>query len=431
MWLVFTSWQKQMIDRSQFVAELMDKKVDDGAYVDGMLIGLDVLPDQKSLSFRTRMMPLETSALVALDRAWRKWSSHWAERTSCGTIGVNAVAFSPDGKRVLTGASHKTARLWDAATGAAVATLEGHIGPITAVAFSPDGKLVLTQHWMDAGAWERRNQRCVSDAPDAPVMKCRRLLSDAVAFSPDGKRVLTGSFDRTARLWDAATGAAVATFEGHRGPINAIALSPDGKRALTGSTDKTARLWDVATGTSVATLEGHTGPVTAVAFSPDDKRVLTGSWDNTARLWDAATGTSVATLGGNTEGMTTVTFSPDSKLVLTGAFDETARLWDAATGTAIATGTHGPVTAAAFSPDGKRILTASSDKTARLWDAATGGAAATLEGGTDADNTAAFSPDGRRVLIGSDDKTARLWHVFSSAQDVVDEVKSSLPRCVI
>ena len=53
----------------------MDKKVDDGAYVDGMLIGLDVLPDQKSLNFRTRMMPLETSALVALDRAWRKWSS--------------------------------------------------------------------------------------------------------------------------------------------------------------------------------------------------------------------------------------------------------------------------------------------------------------------------------------------------------------------
>jgi WD40 repeat protein len=145
------------------------------------------------------MMPLETSALVAVDRAWRKWSSHWVERTNlAGHTGrVSAVAFSPDGKRVVTGSWDNKARLWDAATGAAVATLHGHIAPVT-----------------------------------------------AVAFSPDGKRVVTGSSDNTARLWDAGTGAAAATLAGHTGPVNAVVFSPDGQRVLTGAADKTARLWD-------------------------------------------------------------------------------------------------------------------------------------------------------------------------------------------
>jgi WD40 repeat protein len=93
-------------------------------------------------------------------------------------------------------------------------------------------------------------------------------------------------------------------------------------------------------------------------------------------------------------------------------------------------GHTGPVGAVAFSPDGKRVLTGSWDSTARLWDAATGAAVATLEGHTDAVNPVAFSPDGKRVLTGSEDNTARLWPVFSSAQDVVDEVKASAPRCL-
>jgi hypothetical protein len=203
LWAVFTSWQAQMADRSQFAAEVVDQKVADASYVDGMLIGLDALPDEKSASFRARMMPLEESALVALDGAWRRWSSNWGERTNLAghTDSVRAVAFSPDGKRVLTGSLDNTAKLWDAAIGAAVATLEGHTGPVT-----------------------------------------------AVAFSPDGKRVLTGSEDTTARLWDAATGAAVATLTGHQSLVIAVAFSPDGKRVLTCSYDSTARLWDAATG---------------------------------------------------------------------------------------------------------------------------------------------------------------------------------------
>jgi WD40 repeat protein len=212
----------------------------------------------------------------------------------------------------------------------------------------------------------------------------------AVAFSPDGALVQTGSWDKTARLWDAATGKTIAMLEGHTGAVTAVAFSPDGARVLTGSRDKTARLWDATTGKTVATLEGHTNAVTAVAFSPDGARVLTGSDDNAARLWDATTGKTIATLEGHT----------------------------------------GPVAAVAFSPDGARVLTGSWDKTARLWDAATGKTVATLEGHTGPVAAVAFSPSGARVLTGSRDKTARLWPVFSSAQALVEEVKASALRCL-
>jgi WD40 repeat protein len=173
--------------------------------------------------------------------------------------------------------------------------------------------------------------------------------------------------------------------------------------------------------------------VTSVAFSPDGTHVLTGSDDNRARLWDAATGKPAATLAGHTRAVTAVAFSSEGTRVLTGSRDNTARLWDAATGTPVATltGHTAPVEVIVFSPDGRRILTGSVDSTAaRLWDAATGKVVATLAGHTAPVTAVAFSPDGTRVLTGSGDKTARLWPVFKSAEDLINTVRTTVPRCL-
>ena len=107
-----------------------------------------------------------------------------------------------------------------------------------------------------------------------------------MAFSPDGKTVLTGSCDRTARLWDAATGKPLGRIMTHQDNVNRVAFSPDGKILLTGSRDRTARFWDAATGGPLGPPLTHQGPVDAIAFSPDGKTALTGSEDRTARLWD-------------------------------------------------------------------------------------------------------------------------------------------------
>jgi WD40 repeat protein len=78
----------------------------------------------------------------------------------------------------------------------------------------------------------------------------------------------------------------VRTFSGHTGYVIGAAFSPDGKYVLTGSYDFTAKLWEAATGVEVRTFDGHTDVVTSVAFSPDGKYVLMGSADKTAQIWD-------------------------------------------------------------------------------------------------------------------------------------------------
>jgi WD domain, G-beta repeat/KAP family P-loop domain len=106
------------------------------------------------------------------------------------------------------------------------------------------------------------------------------------AFSSDGRLLATASVDRTARLWDVATGRQQAVLQGHRKAVLHCAFSPDGRLLATASDDGTARLWHVAIGHEQAVLQGHTERVLHCAFSPDGRLLATGSFDRTARLWE-------------------------------------------------------------------------------------------------------------------------------------------------
>ena len=112
--------------------------------------------------------------------------------------------------------------------------------------------------------------------------------------------MLSGSWDKTLKLWDAATGALVRTFEGHSdGRSLRLRSRPMAPACCRAADDKTLKLWDAATGALVRTFEGHSNAVNSVAFSPDGTRVLSGSWDKTLKLWDAATGALVRTFEGH------------------------------------------------------------------------------------------------------------------------------------
>jgi roadblock/LC7 domain-containing protein len=116
----------------------------------------------------------------------------------------------------------------------------------------------------------------------------------AVAFSPDGTLVATGSWDNTARVFEARTGREVSRLA-HQSVVNAVAFSPDGTLVATGSWDNTARVFEARTGCEVSRL-AHQSVVSAVAFSPDGTLVATHSGDNTARVFEARTGREVARL---------------------------------------------------------------------------------------------------------------------------------------
>jgi dipeptidyl aminopeptidase/acylaminoacyl peptidase len=164
-----------------------------------------------------------------------------------------------------------------------VLTLKGHKGGVAAVAFSPDGRRILT-------GGQDRAAVLWSVTQDTPLLSLSGHNGGitAVAFSSDGRQIATGSLDQTAKVWMASNGTEVLTLKGHSGGISGIAFSPDGRQIVTGSLDGTAKLWDGATGRELLTIKGHSSKVLSVAFSPDGRRIVTSSADQTAKVWEAA-----------------------------------------------------------------------------------------------------------------------------------------------
>lgn len=262
----------------------------------------------------------------------------------------------------------------------------------------------------------------VAQQPKLMLPIGHRLEVVSAQFSPDGKKIVTASFDKTAKIWDVATGNLLADLKDHKDLVSAAEFSPDGKKILTASWDNTVKVWDAATKERLFTLKGHKDSIFTAHFSPDGNKIVTASADGTAKLWDVLTRRLIADLKGHRARVNTAMFSVDGKKVVTASSDKTAIIWDSETGKLIYTlnerGHEGPVNSAQFSPDGKKIVTASSDKTAIIWDALSGKYSFTLKGHKRGVNSAQFSLDGKKVVTTSSDSTAIIWDIIEKSTPV-------------
>ncbi|MFA6371355.1 MAG: transglutaminase domain-containing protein [Methanothrix sp.] len=281
--------------------------------------------------------------------------------------GVYCVAFSPDGRTMVSGSGDKTIKLWETANGTEIRTLQGH------------------SSWVNC-----------------------------VAFSPDENTLASGSGDKTIKIWDTASGTEIRTLQGHSDSVLSVAFSPEGSTLASGSSDNTIKIWDTASGTEIRTLQGHSDSVRSIAFSPDGLTIASASDDDTIKLWDTASGTEVRTLQGHSRGVNCVTFSPDGRTMASGSDDNTTKLWDTASGMEIRTLEEQPISvhSVAFSPDGRTMASGGyGGNTIKLWDTASGTEVRTLEGHSSWVDSVAFSPDGRTLASGSSDNMVKLWKV--------------------
>jgi WD40 repeat protein len=289
---------------------------------------------------------------------------------------VSTVAFSPDGKRVLTSdwlRSDPTALLWDSQTGKVVREFRGHPRGVGSATISPDGQWVATAAWlgdpcvrlwdMKTGAERRRL------AVDPPV------IATHATFSPDGKWLAACRQSSAGKnglvIWEAESGKVIKQIAAPpEQTVHALVFTPDGRMIVRGGYGG-LRMWDVASGAELPGLHGDIGTrgararVNRLAFSPDG-RLLATAGDGCVRLWDMVTRHPVLDL----PEAGAVAFSPDGRFVAVAAPEKCIFVFDVARGKERLriTVDAGRVESLAFSPDGKRLVSGCSDSTALIWD---------------------------------------------------------------
>ena len=348
---------------------------------------------------------------------------------------VPAVAFSPDGKRMVAhGGPTSPTELWDVATGKLIAELKAdRAGSLSEMLlgvalFSSDGRFILTDE-IDGRprVWDGTTGKLLSTL-SGYVHNRKQVAISSLAFSPDGNQIITvGERIPVVRIWDTRSGQELWSLKGHSAPVVAAQFSKYGGRVVTASQDGTTQVWDGTAGESLATLQIPELQSHRAQFSPDGKWLLTHTWDKTA-LWQSGLPDVLSDMRGPQGDPTSVLFSPDGKWVVA-VYGQDAWVWETGTGLRVARlqGQESVLTGALISPDGNWVATLGGDGSVWVWNTGTWKVEGRLPGQGGPISAAAFHPDGARLDLVGTDKKLRMWE---AASDELLETKATFPANV-
>jgi len=430
---------------SRRMAATVNDLVDEGQYDQALTLALDALPGADEVErFGLKVVP---EARVALERAVTALPAFSFAHQGW----INDIAYSPDGKLILTTAEDNTTRVWDAVTGVELNRFDHDADGVRA-RFTRDGRYVITlsaDYSTDeydeatygigrADMWDIADR----DGAASPVLTIAGLVSpDQAAFDPNGRWIAgieTETRYVTAYQRFGRGGSEVQLDHGDL-EVGFLALDPQDELIVTGMQGGIAHVWDMETGRKLFEL-AHQSDLYDGAFSANGRYLVTTTWDDELVIWDITTGAKVASLNDDywVSGIYNVEVSDDGQRVLVRLDSTTAYIWDVAhgTGPGITIEHNETINNAHLSPSGAYVATAATDGFGALWDARTGALLWGLDHGEGTDVTEIrFSPDERYVVTVTENYdsyvyTADVWdvatgnHVFevNSHTDIVYDV---------
>jgi Tol biopolymer transport system component len=270
---------------------------------------------------------------------------------------VFSLVLSGDGSYIASVSPDRTIKLWDVASGKELHTFSISEVGMNDIAFSPDGRLLASSETI----WDVDSKQVVH--------ALGRGRYGPVVFSPDGSALAVASFGQPIKLFDVASGQVVRALDDQAGNLPlSIKFSPDGTfLAVGGHLNGEVKLWDVENGQIVHTFAHDTrSNIHGLAFSPDGRLMASAATERTVKVWDVASRQVVHTMQGT--GCYAVTFSPDGSLLASAGCDRTVKLWDAASGRLVRSLPHDDeVMAVAFSSDGTLLASGGYDHQIHLW----------------------------------------------------------------